>query len=361
MTIDFLALARPELRRLEAYRPAGYEPDCIRLNANEAPWRAPNDNSARGLNIYPPPRPLVLTERLASHYGVPPDSLLITRGSSEAIDLLVRAFCVPGHDDILICPPTFGMYQVYAAIQGAGVRRVPLQREHGFALDDAGVIAAVNKGFVKVVFLCSPNNPTGNVLDPDAVERVCVAMAERGLVVLDEAYVDFVASGSLLKLRERHPHLVVLRTLSKAHGLAGARCGSLLAAPAVVELLTRMLPPYGLPTPSLEAALASLDGDTVTLMHERIEGLRRERARVAEALEDMPQIRRVHPSEANFLLIEADSPGQLVSAARARGILIRDFSADPDLPPGCLRISIGTPEQNDRLLGVLTPECQGHG
>ncbi|TVQ48810.1 MAG: histidinol-phosphate transaminase [Gammaproteobacteria bacterium] len=361
MTTDFLALARPELRTLEAYRPAGYEPDCVRLNANEAPWRAPNDDSERGLNIYPPPRPWALTERLASHYGVTPDSLLVTRGSSEAIDLLVRGFCVPGQDEILICPPTFGMYQVYAAIQGAAVRRVALHRDQGFTLDTDGVVAALADTAVKLVFLCSPNNPTGSVLERAAIERVCEAVAGKGLVVLDEAYIDFVDGRGLLELRGRYPHLVILRTLSKAHGLAGARCGSLIAEPVVIDLLTRMLPPYGLPTPTLEAALASLEGDTVALMRERVEGLRQERARVAAGLSDHPQVTRVHPSEANFLLIETRAPAQLVAAARAHGILIRDFSADPDLPSGCLRISIGTPEQNDRLLVALATERRAHG
>lgn len=354
-----LALARPELRDLVAYQPAGYEPACIRLNANEAPWRAPNDASTRGLNIYPPPRPVELGERLADYYGVPPTDLLVTRGSSEGIDLLIRAFCVGGQDAIVICPPTFGMYQVYAAIQGASVRRVPLLREQGFALDEPALQAALDAP-TKLVFLCSPNNPTGNEVDHGAVARVCEAMRGRGLVILDEAYFDFIEGASLLSLRQQYPHVVILRTLSKAHGLAGARCGAVIADPEVIDLLARILPPYGLPTPTIEAALASLEGDTMALMRERIEMLRDQRARMAAALAALPGIRRVYPSVANFLLIEADNPGSLVAAARSGGILIRDYSRDPDLP-GALRISIGTAEQNDLLLTALATEHKEHG
>ena len=354
-----LALARPELRALVAYQPARYEPECIRLNANEAPWRAPNDASARGLNIYPPPRPVELGERLAHYYGVTPAELLVTRGSSEGIDLLIRAFCVSGQDAIVICPPTFGMYQVYAAIQGASVRRVPLLREQGFALDEAALHAALDAP-TKLVFLCSPNNPTGNEVDHAAVARICEAMRGRGLVILDEAYFDFIEGPSLLSLRQQHPHAVILRTLSKAHGLAGARCGAVIADPDVIDLLARILPPYGLPTPTIEAALASLEGDTMALMRERIAALRLQRTRMAAALAALPGVRRVYPSVANFLLLEADDPAALVAAARSAGILIRDYSQDPDLP-GAVRISIGTAEQNELLLSALAREVAAHG
>lgn len=354
-----LALARPELRDLVAYQPARYEPDCIRLNANEAPWRAPNDESARGLNIYPPPRPFALGERLADYYGVAAEELLVTRGSSEGIDLLIRAFCVGGQDAIVICPPTFGMYQVYAAIQGATVRRVPLLRDQGFALDEPALQAALDAP-TKLVFLCSPNNPTGNEIDHDAVDRVCESMRGRGLVIIDEAYFDFIEGPSLLSARKLHPHVVILRTLSKAHGLAGARCGAVIADAEVIDLLARILPPYGLPTPTIEAALASLEGDTMALMRERIETLRGQRARMASALVSLPGVQRVYPSVANFLLLEADDPGALVAAARSAGILIRDYSRDPDLP-GAVRISIGTAAQNDLLLTALATELQAHG
>ena len=353
-----LALARPELRDLVAYQPARYEADCIRLNANEAPWRAPNDHSRRGLNTYPPPRPFELRDRLAKYYGVESDQLLVTRGSSEGIDLLIRAFCVGGRDAILICPPTFGMYQVYAAIQGASVRRVPLRREEGFALDEPALMAAMDAP-PKLVFLCSPNNPTGNEIDHAVVARVCQSMTGHGLVVIDEAYFDFIEGQSMLSLRQQYPHVVILRTLSKAHGLAGARCGALIADPDVIDLLSRILPPYGLPTPSIEAALASLEGDTMTLMGKRIEALREQRARMAVALAKVPGVLRVYPSAANFLLIEAADPGALVAAARRHGVLIRDYSNDTDLP-GALRISIGTEQQNDLLLAALATEAPAH-
>ncbi len=355
-----LDLARPELLALRAYRPARYESDRVRMNANEAPWRAVGDTTARGLNIYPPPRPAELTAKLAETWSVPADEVLVTRGSSEAIDLLVRAFCVSGRDHVIICPPTFGMYRVYAAVQGAAVREVALRADAGFALDVAGIEAAVGD-HTKLLFLCSPNNPTGHRLASADIARACEALAGRGLVVLDEAYVEFADGPSLEPMRERYPHLVVLRTLSKAQGLAGARCGALIGASEVVDLLQRILPPYALATPTLEAALASLAPEATALMAERIAALRTERTRVAAALAALPTVDDVLPSETNFLLVRATDPARLVDAAYRAGILIRDFSDDPHVP-GSVRISIGTQAQNDTLLAALqAPEARAHG
>jgi histidinol-phosphate aminotransferase len=344
------AFVRPQIRALRGYQAADYEPGCTRLNANEAPWLAPGDRSRRGLNVYPPPRPLELARALAEHYGVEPSQVLVTRGSSEAIDLLIRSFCSEG-ERILICPPTFGMYEVYAAVQGAEVVRVPLRREDGFALDESGVNAEILRG-VKLLFLCSPNNPTGNCLPREAIERFCTHMAERGLVVVDEAYVDFLEGQTLLDLLERFRHLVLLRTLSKAYALAGIRCGTMIAHPDVVELSARVMPPYGIPTPSLEAALHSLAESHLELMRARVHTLLAERERMAQALGDVAGIRRVFPSDANFLLLEVEDAAAMRAAARHAGILIRAFDTDPALVD-CLRVSIGTREQNDALLASL--------
>src|SRR5690606_33792986 len=176
----------------------------IRLNANESPWRTPGDPTERGLNIYPPPRPTALRDRLASYYGIEPEQMLVTRGSSEAIDVLIRGFCTAGRDRILICPPTFDMYRLYAGIQGAGVLGVPQRRTaagRGFALDPDAVIAALDDT-VKLVFVCSPNNPTGQSTPLAAVERICEAAAGRALVVIDEAYHEFADDGHFLGLRQ---------------------------------------------------------------------------------------------------------------------------------------------------------------
>jgi histidinol-phosphate aminotransferase len=344
-------LARPEIRALEPYAHAAWDPTLERLHANENPWRYPGDNSRAGLNRYPEPRPRELEGRLASLYGVAPDRLLAGRGSDEGIDLLTRAFCVPGRDAVLICPPTFGMYRVAARIQGAGVLEAPLDRAHGFALD-AGAVERALTPAVKLVFLCTPNNPTGNALDPLLIERLAGGLAGRALVVVDEAYAEFGSAPSLIGRLGALENLVVLRTLSKAYALAGARCGALIAAPEIVELLHRIIPPYAVPAPSTEAALAALEAPRLAKARERIALIRRERARLAQALAALPAVRTVWPSEANFLLTEVRDPPRALAAARGAGFLLRDFSRAP-LTPGCLRISVGSPEQNDRLLTAL--------
>jgi histidinol-phosphate/aromatic aminotransferase/cobyric acid decarboxylase-like protein len=193
--MSVLDLARPELRDIKPYVPGAYEPGCIRLNANESPWRAPGDASQRGLNVYPPPRPNVLQEKLADYYGIEQRQILVTRGSSEAIDVLIRGFCAAGRDQILVCPPTFDMYRLYAGIQNAGVVRVPLLAERDFALDTAKILAAVT-GTVKIVFICSPNNPTGQSMARADIERICRETAGRALVVIDEAYHEFAAAAT---------------------------------------------------------------------------------------------------------------------------------------------------------------------
>jgi histidinol-phosphate aminotransferase len=341
-------LIRPEIRQLRPYRSAQFEAGLVRLNANETPWRPVEDSTASGLNRYPEPRPFALTARLATHYGVTSDQLLVTRGSSEAIDLLIRGFCRAGQDDVVICPPTFGMYEVYAHIQGAGVRSVALLREQGYALDVPGIEAAWDER-TRLVFLCSPNNPTGNRLADKDIERVAAMARGRGVVVVDAAYAEFADDDPTRQLLQRHDNLVVLRTLSKAMGLAGVRCGVLIGPPGAVELLSCILPPYCFPTLSVEAVERCLRDSNRVELARRIAILKAERMRLATAFSAMPTVTRVWPSEANFLLVETRDPHQLVTTARAGGVLVRDFSWDPWLP-GCLRVTVGSVEQNDQLL-----------
>src|SRR6185437_6976687 len=210
------------------YQHASWEPGLERLHANELPWRPLDDDSRAGLNRYPEPQPRALIDRLAELYAVAPASLLVGRGSDEAIDLLTRAFCRAGSDAVLVCPPTFGMYSVCARIQGAEVLQTPLTAADGFALDEHAVLERCAPA-VKLVFLCSPNNPTGNLLDEGAILRIARRLAGRALLVVDEAYIEFADRSSLARLVAEVPNLAILRTLSKAYGLAGARCGALIA------------------------------------------------------------------------------------------------------------------------------------
>jgi histidinol-phosphate aminotransferase len=347
--MSILALARPEILALKAYSHASWDPAFDRLHANELPWRAETDRSAAGLNRYPEPHPHELAARLAELYDVRAEQLLPGRGSDESIDLVVRGFCRAGVDNVILCPPTFGMYSVAARIQGADVREVPLRAERGFSLEADAVLAACDAN-TRIVFLCSPNNPTGNALEPAAVEKLLTALAGKSLVVVDEAYIEFSGDASLAGALARFPNLVVLRTLSKAYGLAGARVGSLIADAAIVELLAKVIPPYSIPQLTIEAVFATLAAPQLAIQRERVAQVRAERERLRAALTGARGVHQVWPSVANFLLVDFEAAEAALQAARRARLLIRDMRS---VSPRSLRISVGTPEQNDRLIRSL--------
>jgi histidinol-phosphate aminotransferase len=352
-----LDLARPELRGIRPYVPGAYEPGCIRLNANESPWRAPGDTSERGLNVYPPPRPTVLQEKLAAYYGIEQRQILVTRGSSEAIDVLIRGFCTAGRDKILVCPPTFDVYRLYAGIQNAGVVRVPLLADRNFALDTDKIVAALEPA-VKIVFICSPNNPTGQSMARADIDRICRETAGRALVVIDEAYHEFAAGGDFLELRNRYEHVVLLRTLSKFASLAGVRCGLIVGAPELIEFAQVVLPPYTFPTPSIELVEQALSQDSLKVSEERVAVLKRERARLSAALQDVPQVLKVYASDANFILVRTRDGQAFRETARRADILVRTFE-DP-LLKDCVRITVGRPADNDLLLQAVSGAERKH-
>jgi len=341
-------IARPEIVALKAYKNAAWEPELTRLHANELPWRTPGDDSRAGLNRYPESQPRALIERLAVLYDVLPERVLAARGSDEAIDLLIRTFCRPESDAILVCPPTFGMYTVAAQIQGAAVLSVPLNARDGFSLNEEAVLRSAASR-VKIVFLCSPNNPTGNLLDHKAILRIARTLAGRALVVVDEAYLEFAGAESLAQHIPRQSNLCVLRTLSKAHGLAGARLGTLIADAQIVNLVRKVIPPYAITQLTIEAALRLLDPTAAPAREERIAMIRSERQRVSRALSTLPVVTRVWPSAANFVLAQfLDATAALWRARNAR-LLVRDVRAYEELPEA-LRITIGASAQNTRLL-----------
>ncbi|HUA90543.1 MAG TPA: histidinol-phosphate transaminase [Steroidobacteraceae bacterium] len=341
-------LARPEVVGLKAYEHAPFEAGLTRLHANESPWRVPGDGSEAGLNRYPEPQSTAVRARLARLYGCDPRCLLISRGSDEAIDLLVRAFCRAGQDAVLTCPPTFGMYAVAAHIQGAQLVSVPLDAARGYRLDVRGVLHAATPA-VKLVFLCSPNNPTGNLLQAQDVLRVATALTGRALVVVDEAYVEFASRPGLTAVCRDFPQLAVLRTLSKAHGLAGARLGALIADPEVIALLRKLIAPYAVPQLVLESVARLLDGTDPQARARLIARVRASRDALAAALTALPAVAQVLPSEANFLLVRLGDPAGALARARAAGLLVRDARGYPGLGDA-LRVSIGTEAQNARLL-----------
>lgn len=343
-----VALARPEIVTLKAYAHAAWLPSLTRLHANEAPWRPTGDATAAGLNRYPEPQPRALIERLSQIYGVPAASVLATRGADEAIDVLSRIYLRAGTDAILQCTPTFGMYQVAARIQGAEVLEAPLDRERGWALDPERLLAMWQPG-IKLVYLCSPNNPTSNLLDPAALEEVCTALDGKAIVVIDEAYIEWSRSLSLTRWLDRFATLAILRTLSKAHALAGARIGALLAAPELIELAKRVVPPYALAQPAVEAALRALDPPELAAGQARLEALLAERDYLGRRLASSPLVDKIWPSDANFLLIDCRDADRFVSNTLAGGLIVRDLRAHPLLPRS-LRVSVGTRAHNDALL-----------
>ncbi|TLY51470.1 MAG: histidinol-phosphate transaminase [Gammaproteobacteria bacterium] len=355
--MKLLARARPEILALQPYSSARMEAGAgaIMLNANESPWPPvgtdiPLDNDASALNRYPDPQPRALRERLAQLYGVASDELLVGRGSDEAIDLLVRAFCSEGRDAIVISPPTFGMYAVAARTQGAAVIEVPLAK--GFELDGDAVLARVTDN-TKLVFVCTPNNPTGALAPLTAIAKLALALRDRALVVVDEAYLEFAQGAtSAAELIARQDNIAVLRTLSKAYALAGARVGTLIAHAQIVALLRRIQAPYPLPTSCVDAALAALAPSAVEEVRVRIRMLVRERERVARALAAAAAVLDVYPSSANFLCVRFADAAATYRALLAIGIIVRDVSRYAQLA-GCLRITIGAPDENDALLRAL--------
>ena len=343
-----VSLARPEIVALKPYAHAAWLPALTRMHANEAPWRPTGDDTIAGLNRYPEPQPQALIERLASLYGVSAAQVLATRGADEAIDILSRIYLRAGSDAILQCGPTFGMYQVAARIQGAEVVEVSLDAERGWALDPQRLLAAWRPE-VKLVYLCSPNNPTANLLETSALGALCTALDGKAIVVIDEAYVEWSRSASLTRWLNRFSTLAILRTLSKAHALAGARVGALLAHPKLIELARRVIPPYSLAQPSIEAALRALDPAELIVAQARLEALLEEREYLRRGLAASPLVDKVWPSDANFLLIDCRDADRFMSNTLAGGLIVRDLRSHPSLTRS-LRVTVGSREENDALL-----------
>ena len=345
-----LALVRPDILALAPYSSARKESKGGRvwLDANENP-ETPAAHQPL-FNRYPEPQPPDLIAKLAGLYGVPPAQCLVTRGADEGIDILLRTFCRAGQDSILITPPTYGMYVVAADIQGAKTFRVPLLREQNFALDTAAVLRAVTPE-VKLVFLCSPNNPTGGLLDRAAVMSVVRALAGRAVVVVDEAYVDFSGQPSLATEIPTNPNLVILRTLSKAFGLAGARVGTTIADPALIAVFQKVIAPYPIPAPVLNAALAALTPDGLAAARESVRALIAERGRLFAELPKLASVKRVWPSDANYILVEVADSAKAMAAGRAAGVIWRDRSKDV---PNTIRLTVGTAAENNQTLEVLS-------
>lgn len=335
------SLVRPNIWRLAPYSSARSEfhgDASVFLDANENPWNEP-------YNRYPDPLQRSLKARLSQLKGIGEDQIFVGNGSDEAIDLVIRAFAEPGLDHITTLSPTYGMYEVAADVNNVVCRKVELGP--GFTLDAARVLDVAD-AWTKVIILCSPNNPTGNTLDREEIYRILDAFP--GIVVIDEAYIDFSAEPSFLAELGRYPRLIVLQTLSKAWGGAGLRLGMAFASPEIIGILNKIKYPYNVSAPVQEAALRLLaDPGKMEAQKRRILG---ERARLRQALEGMPFFFRVYPSDANFLLVDVGRADQLYAMLVKRGVVVRNRN-NIALCRGCLRITVGTEEENDRLLKAL--------
>lgn len=347
-------LARPEILALEpfdiaAQANAAFGPDAIKLDANENPYPSLlNGPLAAELNRYPEPQPGRLTRALAALYGVERENLVVTRGADDAIDMLVRAFCRAGQDAIAIPAPTFSAYAHFAKLQGARVVEVPLGS--GFEFDAAHYVAALKDiSGLKLAFICSPNNPTGNEVAPKQVLEIADVLSDT-IIVLDEAYLDFSAMPSLGAEAAKRPNLVVLKTLSKAFGLAGARVGCAIGDPQLISIAARALPPYPLPSLSIEAALAALAPSRRGIHRERIARMIAERDRLAPLLASSPIVQSVRSGGGNFLFLEVDDPEALAAKLRGLGIRVR---FRPNAAPGGVRLTIGTEAENAAALAAF--------
>jgi len=359
--MDIANIARPEIVAMKAYESArgSASADGVLLNANEAPFTLVDDPlwQRLAINRYPQPQPAQLRSRLAGLYGVTESQLLVTRGSDEGIDLLTRVFCRPGRDAVIECSPCFGMYRIAATIQGAQVIDVPRSPAQGFELDFAGLrreLAA--RPNVRLVFLTSPNNPSGDLLARPQLETLLADCDERALVVLDEAYIEFCDAASAAELVGHRSNLVVLRTLSKAWAAAGLRCGAVLADPRVIELLQRVMAPYPLPATTVEAALLATSTAARTRQQQLLSLVRTGKVALVEFLQSRDWVGELWQGHANFVLLRVADAASLVEWCAGRGIRIRDFSRQPGLE-GCVRLSIGS----DAEMSALTRALRDYG
>lgn len=343
-------LARDNVRRLTPYQSArrlGGKGD-VWLNANEYP-QAPNYQlTLQTLNRYPECQPAQVIERYAAYAGVAPEQVLVSRGADEGIELLIRAFCEPGKDAVLFCPPTYGMYAVSAETLGVERRIVPATND--WQLDLAAIEGALDN--VKVIYVCSPNNPTGNLVNPDDLRQLLELARGRAIVAIDEAYIEFCPQATTAGWLAQYPHQVVLRTLSKAFALAGLRCGFTLASAEVIQLLLKVIAPYPLALPVADIAAQALSEDGIATMRRNVAELSENRRWLSDSLKTLPNVETVYASESNYLLVRfTDSPA-VFKSLWDQGIILRDQNKQPGLA-GCLRISIGTCYECERVISAL--------
>lgn len=344
-TFDLTRLLRENIRQLTPYSSARDEfkgEASVLLDANENAFGSPLD---RHLNRYPDPLQHQLKLKLSTVKGVPARNMFLGNGSDEAIDILFRAFCRPGIDNVILTPPTYGMYEVSANINDVATKRVNLTTD--FQLNLEGIAEAIDAN-TRIIFLCSPNNPTGNSLHREDVENVLANF--NGLVVIDEAYINYSRQKTFIQELTEYSNLVVLQTLSKAWGLAALRLGMAFASEEIIEVFNKIKPPYNINQVTQELALAALE--RVDQVNDWIKTTVAEREKLSKNLRSFEFVTHVYPSDANFILVKTSDPRALYEYLVGESIIVRDRSK-VELCAGCLRLTVGTPAENTLLLAAL--------
>ncbi len=343
-------LIRQDLRDIKPY-PVYYpqNDELISLDKNELPWDC--EVPALGRNRYPLPNQRQLLAQLAQYYQVEPSQMILTRGSDDGIDVLIRLFCSPFQDAIMISSPTFVMYQVSAKLQGAKVIDIPLN-SHDFSFDIDSMTQKLTPD-TKIIFVCSPNNPTGTQVPYSDIIALCQKVANQAIVVVDEAYIEFASRPSMSAFLGQCANLVVLRTFSKAFGLAGIRCGVVLACPVIINYLQAVLPPYPLSSNTLEAVSMAMQTDYLRQVKEYIRISIEQKKILIESLEKLHFVEKIYSSEANFILVKFYDANSIFEQCAKQKVILKSFKGQP-LLDNCLRLSVGRPRQNKKLIQLLT-------
>jgi histidinol-phosphate aminotransferase len=347
MEFDLEILVRENIKRMKPYSSARHEFNgkaTVFLDANESPFAAPL-SIANDYNRYPDPLQITLKEKISSIKGVPAKNIFLGNGSDEGIDLLFRIFCEPGRDNMIIFPPTYGMYEVSAETNNIGIKKIPLTSN--FELNMPAIEQAIDP-FTKMIFICSPNNPTGNSFNRDDIEVILNNI--HGLVVIDEAYINYSKQKTFIAELTEYPNLVILQTLSKAWGLAGLRLGMAFAGELIIRYLNKIKYPYNINAATQQLTLEALEN--IVTVNEHTQFTVKERERMRAELGKLPFTVTVYPSDANFLLVKMENAGGVYSFLNKSGIIVRDRS-NVQLCDNCLRITIGTTEENNLLLAAL--------
>lgn len=346
MEFDVHEITRENIKNLKPYSSARNEytgKEGIFLDANENSYGSPLETN---YHRYPDPMQLEVKEKIGKIKGLPIQNIFLGNGSDEAIDILFRAFCKPGIDNVIICPPTYGMYEVSAHINEVHIIKVPHTSE-AFQLDIENIIKAIGRN-TKLIFICCPNNPTGNVASWATIKSILKHF--KGIVVIDEAYINFSSHKSLIPKLLNYPNLVILQTFSKAWGLAGLRVGMAFASQDIIDIFNKIKPPYNISSASQKLIVEALKNtDTI---NKQIKTIVAERKKLSQELSTLTCVKKVYPSEANFLLVKVKKSLHLYHYLLSKKIIVRN-RGNVELCEDCLRITVGTKEENKLFIDLL--------